>query len=464
MAWLPILVFGSDPLRLDEYGSLWVADRPLLEVWKVSLEIQGQSPFYYLLLSFWRHYLLLPPRLLSILLSLISLYYVWRIAKSRQVNPWLICTCLLLCDLFIGAAVNIRPYSLAIATLVSAVYYLLRNDRAGQITGTILLVLTYYAHYVFLPVVLMVYGIWLCLSWHFSRILFSFVTFSCLSLPSIWQLDRLRGVGYRYAFLAMPTWHDLVMAYVEPISLLALILIAAGMVIAWQSKELQLNYLFFALVLILLPPIANFAITYVQGYSIFLPRYYSGMLLGQIAGLIITAGVFERYKTFTSLACFVILLLTGYQLTNDVDRSFEDWASVESELRKLGAEEQCHSFAFTGFVEASNLKNLSTDSLQSQFIYSPLSFNNFEAQLIPNSFMSSYGHMEFFRTEVAPHFDKKCLSLVTRNYPIVTYDEPYKFKMYEPSFLTMPLKAQEAGYEIKIARKGELSFVVMRKS
>jgi hypothetical protein len=165
---LPLL---PTDLCLDELGSYWVIKDDLRTVIDRAVEIQGQSPLYYVLLWGAVQMLGVSPwalRIPSLLFIFVSSLLVSRLATllRRPTAGFLSVFGFLFCFQIDDAAIQARPYALAILCASASSILLVKWFRSPGILSSLLYslsaALTVYAHYLFGCVLLVHAGWFLC--------------------------------------------------------------------------------------------------------------------------------------------------------------------------------------------------------------------------------------------------------------------------------------------------------------
>lgn len=123
------IIFLAYRLNLweDESYSMHTSSNNLIDVIRLSYDFEGQPPFYFVILSIWRH---INPgiffaRLLSTISIGISAFYFYRLVRlvsGADSSRWMI-VIFLLNPFSVWAALEIRLYSLAILLSTILVYY-----------------------------------------------------------------------------------------------------------------------------------------------------------------------------------------------------------------------------------------------------------------------------------------------------------------------------------------------------
>lgn len=142
----------------DETYTLNTTSRNLVGVIRQSYEFEGQPPFYFALLSFWRHlnHGIFFAKLFSLLcigMSAFSFYHLVRLFAGKECSKWLV-VLFLLNPFTVWAALEMRTYSLLILLSTFSLYFFFRyyfeNNNRFLYPFLLLSLIGIYTQYFFL--------------------------------------------------------------------------------------------------------------------------------------------------------------------------------------------------------------------------------------------------------------------------------------------------------------------------
>lgn len=402
-AFLRLYAFWRPGLWADEYGTWWVVAGPggWGEVVDRTLHIQGQSPFYYLIVRLFTDVLgtgAFALRLPSILFGIatVALAYPLGVAVfGRRRAGLLAVAAFAVSTPLIWYAQEARPYALALlCTVLSFLSYLRAAAtgalawRAGYVLAT---AAAFYAHYVFaFVVVLQVAHLTLThgRAWLAARAWpLTLLALGLLWLPALPHLVHLFERRTVLDWVPPVTWLGVlhvVIAYLDLPLLVALgiCLAVIGLRPDWREHlaargPFRLLAVWFAL------PIAVFAgARLLLGVTLLFDRYVVFILPAGLLVAVALAGLGRR-DGWRGLAPLAVLLLfsaawnfvPSLQRTGGFgDRYDDDWVGAVAALERAAQPGDVVLYG-SAFVEADQLPRADPDPRVLSFIQAPLTAN-----------------------------------------------------------------------------------------
>ena len=204
---------------LDECISFWVSSHGVADAISRSWHFQGQSPLYYVLLSFWidivgtNEVAIRSFSLLCLALTCVVLFR-W-IKESISLSTAFVTCFIFICQDPSMLALSARPYALGILFCILAVRSLttfVEKDHSIRflIAFTVYGTLAIYSHYFAAFSILAVVFTFLLLSYSSKPtirklIIISLLAIACLCLPLLPQLELLRSKANEIAFAPCDT-------------------------------------------------------------------------------------------------------------------------------------------------------------------------------------------------------------------------------------------------------------------
>ncbi len=414
-------------LRLDELGSYWVVKDDLRAVFERSLEIQGQSPLYYVVLWSAVQILGVAPwalRVPSLVFTWLSSLIVFRLGAllvGRSVG-FLSVFGFLLCSQLECVAIEARPYALAIlCASVSSLLFLhwLRSPRIMLgVVYSLSAAATVYAHYLFASV-LFIHFLWFCLQLAKAEndrrrdLLRGGAAIAIILLvwlfPAWRQLSWLSSKGNVLSFAHPPTVPSIVRALVPLDVVLVLAVTAIFRLTVWRDRILGLHspsmksVVAIVIILMVVPPLFLLAGTFLSGHPLLVGRYFSAQCLGVgiASGLVISLSHNLARQMVIVTVILSIRLLMQYTLVTK-ENSGEGWGEALQFLRIYDPTHQCLLLNVSGFVESRMLGRDST-GMAEEFMRAPLMYHGIpnESALIPYS-LDGQDAQRYFQSMVLP--------------------------------------------------------------
>ena len=399
---LRIYNFSKLPLLIDEYGTWWViAPRDWGEVARRAFDIQGQSPFYYLLVKLSSDLfgigtvsLRLPSLLFGVAAVVLAYPLAVRIFSDR--HPALLAlAAFAVNEKLIFSSQEARPYSLALlCTMLSFLFYtsLLQTEKLSNRVGYLLATAgAYYAHYLFgLVVVIQILHLFFIHGWSWLKSRewkVSLLLLVLICLPAAAQLSRLfeRRESLNWVPSQKPlTPVILALEYLDPWVFFPVALVILAIVILGRPpvEKPQFHGLDLILLWFLSPLVLFTVISPLFGISLLHARY---VLVGLPAAILVVAWLmaFERRTSWWKwipLTVFLTMsfawnLIPAVRATGTFSkRPFEGWNKAVEVLERNAQEDDLVLYR-TGFVEAAQLSLLDRDPLMASFIAWPVTAN-----------------------------------------------------------------------------------------
>jgi uncharacterized membrane protein len=396
---------------LDELGSYWVVKDGIRRAVERSLEIQGQSPLYYIVLCLTLKALGAAPwalRIPSLVCTVISSLVVFRLGAliaGRIVGFWSAFGFLISLQLA-GVAVEARPYALAImcAALSSLLFmrWLSTPNKLSALMYSLSVALTLYAHYLFGSVVVAHLLLFLFVlrqvegklrSDLFSGVLFIVAVTVVLTIPALAQLYQLSSKTDVLSFAQPLTASAVLWAMVPWDVLLVLLVMLCFRLTIWRAPRfawrsaLPKQAVLPVVILALTPPLGLAAASLLSGHSLWLERYYSWQCLGIGLGIGVVLSLLHSWPRQVVIGMVVLAITVARQLAGPSDlRDREGWGAVLETLRAADPQHECLVLSMSGFVESRMLGRGQTAVIE-DFLRAPLAYYAIanESTVIPYS-------------------------------------------------------------------------------
>ena len=336
IVFLAIQMFSSS-FTLDEGITYWITNEGISEAWSRSIDFQGQSPLYFLIVNLLRQVFgdtEFSLRFLSLIAVLISAIYILKLGTqlfSREVG--LTAASIFTITLYPN---NIdllfaRPYGLAVLLSTISTYqlvdFLKNTTRLSLIRYLTSGVLLFYCHYLFAYVVAfhalsVGAALILCPSRRlFKQSLVLVFLGGVLGLPALPQLLLVSEKSSFYSFALVPDfttflfellWPDWITRVIAVFLLVKILLIRNATLS--NIPRSKLSHLLFCLGWATVPVIC----VYFQSkfsYSVFLQRYFSGRCPGEalMLAILIVPQLRGKIAHFILLNSTILLLTIGYE-------------------------------------------------------------------------------------------------------------------------------------------------------
>lgn len=380
---IPILFFMRHYVPtsfwLDEGITYWITNDSFNEVWTRSLNFQGQSPFYFSIVYFFRQCLgdseisLRTPSLLAFIGTMLYLYRTGSLLTSKEAGLFA-CTmyCVTVTSVY-PILIDARPYGIATFLATASTFYLIRytttHDYLSLIAYFISSVSLFYAHYLFAHIFLF-HALYIPIAQrtykrlpprsHMTFLLLGALLSLILALPHLHAIAKKAAI---YAFAPSPSFGWF---FREAIPLPYLTLFLSSLLIAklvpgsqrdfltWHKLTQRQTLAILTTLLWSLLPLLGLTLQSISSSSVMLPRY----ALSRIPGLCLLLGILANSqlrgmrKTLFPLA--TCLLLVGSVLFKDITYRNEDWESAFQYIHEQTHESETDPtiFLLSGLVEA----------------------------------------------------------------------------------------------------------------
>lgn len=410
------------PLRaslwLDETVTYWIIKDGLSEVFERTLNYQGQSPLYYLViwcsssLTGVSESALRLPSVVFFLGSVAVLFLLARRLFSSRTAIFAVLIFSCTNEIRIAAA-SARPYAFSLFFTLLSLLFLLRwiesgrhLDGLGYIAAS---VLTFYAHYLF-AVVFIFHLVLFCLvpakNLKFKSFLPGFLAAAALCAPGVFQMASLIARRHELSIAPAPSTLSFLGTLFPPyiILVLALSVVLAGLFgrISWERMpSTQTRPMLSSIILYLAPPFLFFLISQITGSSLFLARYF---LLYTAGMALVFAAIIGCVKEGQARPV-LFLALCGLLLFREIERKWqiEDWRGAVAEVQTLRDAGKIDDLLFfSGLIEAMN-PSAAEDPAYESYLEAPLQYYPVSTQplLLPALLEGSDGE-DYVRKRIDP--------------------------------------------------------------
>jgi 4-amino-4-deoxy-L-arabinose transferase-like glycosyltransferase len=360
----------------------------------------GESPFYYLIawlaktIGNSNGFVLRIPSMAAMGLAA---YLVYRIgARLLDREAGLLAALFLVCSEEVAfAAVDARPYALAMLMLLAAVFFLLRwlesggvRDAAGYVVFSALAI---YAHYIFsagllIPALYAVQrvrrGCWV----RYKGLFGAWALTGLLVAPTVPNFLSFYRTRSMHLFAGTPSMFDLLQS-IAPLPITA-ILIGAGLAL-YLSKvkpsaesDVSRSTVLFLVAWAFLLPVLYFVVSVMTDTKIFVARYFLSTAPGValLAGWIVRRAGAEPVRRNIALSLVIVSVfssaLAGFW------HGGEDWRGAMAKVRDLANGTQLPVLICTGFVEGGDPARLADRVVREAYL-APLALYPGAGQVIP---------------------------------------------------------------------------------
>lgn len=465
----------NQSLWLDELTSAWVTSGTLCEVGERAVQVQGQTPFYYVLL--WGEKQLfgtseVAHRLISLLAVIGATILLYRISahffpKDRSLFAPLI---FLAVGNVQGILISARPYSLALFLFLGATLALLHWSRSGSLLAMALYIVgvasTFYAHYLFAGIVVL-HIIYLILngkklSIRTPHYIGCLCIVAVLCIPSLSQLLALAQNKKIIGFAPMPSLTSvLTVIFIPffPLILSWLLLRIGAKQESSSSDTVSFSNVTWFFLWWILPPMLLAAVSWLQGTSIFLGRYITWGWPGfALLGTAVISCLPSYIRQLLAVTLFALLM---YCYEIDTPKYEEDWQSAARYAAEMARQEQMAEqtpvLFYSGLIESKQLTWLA-DTKTSDYLRCAFSYYQFPGRplLLPLT-PEAEDSKQYWSKKVAP--------VLAENEEIVlifldqtTYAELPTAGLSLGQYFTA--KLAEAGYQLRKSKEFKRVYVM----
>ncbi len=411
----------SDSFWLDETLTVWTNTGSVAELFSRVIEVQGQSPLYFLLvrpltqLTDAEFFLKGSSALITLIYSWIFYSFLrkWFTFEIAIFGAMLAVTT----DTLLVAAFSARPYALAMLTTLGATWALVNwlenTKRLNQLLIWLgLMVVTFYLHYLFallaLPHLALIVSKQQELKARDKKILIVAILMGIvLSSPGVYQIVSLTARMNSLSFAQIPGALDFIKTIIPPSVMVftTTAFLVAGFFARFDFKlkrpEWSLKKILPVLIGWLVAPCLFFIQAHISGNSMFLDRWFMWSIP---AVLILICGLIALIGNHRTLQIFVLVGL-GLMLTRELDRKWqvEDWRLAAQEIR---TQENLKVVSYSGLIESENPLFIG-DQTKTGYLAAPLIHYGVTNLIIPVGVNPrSIGLQNYYRSnlykEIAP--------------------------------------------------------------
>ena len=387
--WLPPI--GSS-LWLDETGAAWVIQGGSVGgVLDRGLHFQGQFPLYHLLLWGWSRVAgtsEIALRLLSVAAALGALWLCFRLALRlfNDVTMARVAACVFVLTPSIAfAAVDARPYAMALATLLGATLALARWLESGRprdaVAYVVLMALTLWLHYLF-ALVLVAHVVWTRSElrrrgrrW-IRPLAVGAGALVALLLPLVPGFVEVYGRRHAMSLVTEGELEHLLTWTAPPMLVIAVVVGYAirpdDEVARPRSIEVARNVLVFLGLWLVVPPLTLFAQELVTGVGLYAVRHIlsSAPAVALLAAVVLAPLSATRQRiALVTLAALVVFTHAGADHVLGYART--DWRAASQAVGSLSEGRETPILVWTGLAESHDM-NLIRDPEWSRILLAPL--------------------------------------------------------------------------------------------
>jgi hypothetical protein len=436
--WIPPM---WSSLWLDETGTFWVIRGDVRDAVHRALDFQGQFPLYHVLLWGWSKLAGTSEfslRLPSLLAAFVATWLCYRLAirlfDDAAVARLAACVFVLLRPVAF-AAVDARPYALAIASLLGAILALarwLRSDRVRDAVAFVgLVALTLYLHYLFalalVPLVMFAYRP-VREKGHRAAVVVA-ASLGGLVLLLIPAMPHLLDVIGRRQAMSLFTFGSVpdILAWVAPPMIVVAVIAGRYFPLAADDDDDVPNadatprrVLAFLGVWVVLPPLILFLAGQISGIGLYAERHFLSSVPAVAMLAAIAFGRLSQQRQRIGLAVLAMLLIVGY--ASSYHSVSEDWRGAALAANELSDGPRTPILVYTGFSESTQMDRV-LDPEQSRLFLAPLAAYPVEGRPFPLPFeLTDAGkeYVEAILASEAPEADRIILitSERTRTYDV----------------------------------------------
>lgn len=385
-------LWGSQVFRslwIDELGSYWIVKGGIVHATQRALQYQGESPLYYWLLWISRNIFgqsEIALRSVSILAGATATFLVYRIGRRLIDREMGLLAAALFASLssFAFAAVDARPYALALALSIAStlvfIDWLETGKRSASLLYVILATLTVYAHFIF-ALALLPHLVILAFDRRSKRlplmdVVIALMGIGILTIPAVPQLLSLFS---RRGALTIPTkiYPETFLKTLGPPVLIAALIL--GLVISrlidrpyFSVREPNSHGVGRLLVIgFILPTTLLLAISLATPTTLFAPRYY--LMQAPYLALLAAWGIRSvgpaRTRRIMLLSVAIISVLAYPSINADMN---QDWRGAAKTVNNFVHDGETPVLIRTALTESRSIAWVQ-DPRRRDYLLSPLS-------------------------------------------------------------------------------------------
>ena len=379
-------------LWLDELLSAWVSSSTFSDTFDRANHAQASTPFYFLLLWAIRQVFgssELALRTLSLILSFTSIALVYRIARGliEREAAFFAAIVFVCSDGVINAAVNARPYALALCMSLAAIYstqlWVKHNSSKYLYLSVLFASLTVYSHFFWGGIIFVqvFYAIKMPSKQRASarQIMFALICLMALLIPTIPQLQQLAEKRNALVLAPLPQFWELLLVFCTP--LLTLPLALSFFILAacspttesrWQTNlSAKIGEQIWVVFWYFVPATLLFVVSHLSGTSLFIPRYFDW---GSAATALLFGLIFSNLRPGmirTFMPILLVLFCVCVELSSD--RFDEDWRGAIKYINTPNHTQNSPILFYSGLIESSNPEWLLNPEMHQQ-LSAPLQY------------------------------------------------------------------------------------------
>lgn len=368
----------TQSLWVDESLSWWITSSTLVEcIWR-AIELQGQSPFYYVVLFSWVKIFgatELALRSLSLLCALVScsiFYFLLRRFSLSVVSSVAGVVLLFSHDALIPLWVSARPYSFTLVWILLSTLFFDRwlRDKKNPVLYIATASASFYAHYLAAPIIL-VHFIWGILSkkYSLSRLISFFLWVALICSFGGPQISNLAERKNELAFQGLTIGEGFIQIF-TPIPILIVSIVGAAFFLL--GGKLQRPKLVNENMVWLAVGVIGFTLCAIMGSLPIVPRYFI-WVIPAVSFLFASLFSVSSSKQSQILALIIISALLA-MLHSERKWMIEDFKGSASFIASERAgDENIPVFLFSGLVEHQTTESKDPELLN-QYLSAPLTY------------------------------------------------------------------------------------------
>lgn len=421
------LIHAHESLWLDELQTYWVISSGFQDTIIRAFDTQGFTPFYYVVLWAWHQLglqsemMLRLPSLLCIMAAIALLYELAKESCSAT-SAFIACLAFVCLDDVLDAALFARPYALALMfclwSCVCLRRWQLSGKRRHQYLYLLSLLLTVYAHYLFLGI-LVIQAIYLfatrsSIRFNLRNSILTALYFVIGCFPIVPQVRLMLEKRSEMQIAPQVGAFDLLLGIVPWLSIVSLVVcFFFALAIARPKPPLLTSpqalgrwRLAFAGLWVVLPPLILFFAGHIIGNSMFVSRYY----LWSAPGFALFVGLIAQQWHSEKLRRTLLLIFSLFSLAAEFSkpRIHEDWRAATRQIQAWQAASPGLLVLYSGVSESARTAWLMDELKRGQFS-SPLSYYGVSGDplLLPLLVAQADFSNDFWQQEVRPELSRQ---------------------------------------------------------